>query len=204
MRQTIAALAAGLLFGMGLTLSRMVDPAKVLGFLDIAGNWDPSLTLVLAGATGTAAIGFRLVLGRRSAPLFAETFSLPTARDIDPRLVIGAAIFGVGWGLVGLCPGPALAGLGLAFWPVAIFVAAMLAGMAVFELMGRVRPRAGVLGALSPVTLDTAVELLSLPDRIRGYGPVKEKSAKEAEAHHAQLAADLVSPPPAPRQIAAE
>lgn len=158
MRQTIAALAAGLLFGMGLTLSRMVDPAKVLGFLDIAGNWDPSLTLVLAGATGTAAIGFRLVLGRRSAPLFAETFSLPTARDINPRLVIGAAIFGVGWGLVGLCPGPALAGVGLAFRPVAIFVAAMLGGMAVFELMGRVRPRAGVLRALLGSTIGKAVE----------------------------------------------
>ena len=143
MRQTIAALATGLLFGMGLTLSRMVDPAKVLGFLDIAGNWDPSLALVLAGATGTAAIGFRIVLGRRSAPLFANTFSLPTARDIDLRLVIGAAIFGVGWGLVGLCPGPALADLGLAFQPVAIFVAAMLAGMAAFELMGRVWPKTG-------------------------------------------------------------
>ncbi|MBY0331596.1 DUF6691 family protein [Roseicella aerolata] len=150
MRQTIAALAAGTLFGLGLTLSRMVDPAKVLGFLDIAGNWDPSLALVLAGATSTAAIGFRLILGRRSAPLFAEAFSLPTARAIDRRLVIGAAIFGVGWGLVGLCPGPALAGLGLAFRPVAIFVIAMLVGMAAFELMGRVRPPAGAPASPAP------------------------------------------------------
>lgn len=139
MRQVLAALGSGLLFGLGLTVSRMIDPAKVLGFLDIAGQWDPSLALVLAGATGTAAIGFRVIFGRQSAPLFAEAFSLPTARAIDRRLVIGAAIFGVGWGLVGLCPGPALAGLGLAFRPVAIFVAAMLTGMAAFELMGRLQ-----------------------------------------------------------------
>ena len=152
MRQAIAALAAGLLFGAGLTFSRMVDPAKVLSFLDIAGNWDPSLALVLAGATGTAATGFRLVLGRRATPLFAETFSLPSACNIDPRLIIGAAIFGVGWGLVGLCPGPALADLGLAFRPVAIFVVAMLAGMAVFELMGRVRSRAGAPVSPAPST----------------------------------------------------
>ena len=152
MRQAIAALVAGLLFGAGLTFSRMVDPAKVLSFLDIAGNWDPSLALVLAGATGTAAIGFRLVLGRRATPLFAETFSLPGPCNIDPRLVIGAAIFGVGWGLVGLCPGPALADLGLAFRPVAIFVVAMLAGMAVFELMGRVRSRAGAPVSPAPST----------------------------------------------------
>lgn len=152
MRQVLAALAAGLLFGLGLTLSRMVDPAKVLGFLDITGNWDPSLALVLAGATGTTAIGFRYVLGRRSAPLFGETFSLPSARDIDPRLVIGAAIFGVGWGLVGLCPGPALAALGLAFRPVAIFVGAMLAGMVGFKLMGRMRSQAAVPALSSPTT----------------------------------------------------
>ena len=152
MRQVIAALAAGLLFGLGLTFSRMVDPAKVLGFLDIAGNWDPSLALVLVGATGTAAIGFRLVLGRRTVPLFAEAFNLPTARVIDRRLVIGAAIFGVGWGLVGLCPGPARAGLGLAFRPGGIFVIAMLVGMAAFELMGRVRPRAGAPASPAPST----------------------------------------------------
>ncbi len=143
MFQILSALASGLLFGLGLTVSRMVDPAKVLAFLDLAGDWDPSLAFVLLGAAGTAAIGFRFVLGRRAAPLFAERFSPPAARDIDARLVAGAAIFGVGWGLVGLCPGPALAGLGLAFRPVAAFVAAMLAGMALFELAGRARPGAG-------------------------------------------------------------
>lgn len=138
MRQAAASIA-GLLFGLGLTLSRMIDPAKVLGFLDVAGRWDLSLALVMAGAAGTAAVGFRFVLGRR-APLFAEAFTLPTARRVDRRLLGGAAVFGVGWGLAGLCPGPALADLGLVAWPVFIFVAAMLAGMALFELTGRARP----------------------------------------------------------------
>lgn len=151
MAQIIAAVTAGLLFGVGLTLSRMIDPAKVLGFLDIAGNWDPSLALVLAGATGTAAIGFRLVLGRCTTPLFAETFSLPTARDIDWRLVLGAAIFGVGWGLVGLCPGPAMADLSLAFWPVTIFVTAMLTGMALFKVMDGALG-GGAAGSSAPAT----------------------------------------------------
>ena len=141
MGQATVALLAGLLFGLGLSLSRMVDPAKVLGFLDIAGDWDPSLALVLAGATGTAAVGFWLIRRHRVKPLLAEAFSLPTARGIDRRLVAGAAIFGVGWGLVGLCPGPALAGLTIALRPVAIFVAAMLAGMALFEVLGRTRAR---------------------------------------------------------------
>lgn len=150
MLQIAAALASGLLFGLGLTLSRMIDPTKVLGFLDVAGSWDPSLALVLAGATGTAAIGFRLVFGLRVAPLFAGAFSLPTVRDIDWRLVAGAAIFGVGWGLVGLCPGPAVVDLGVAFGRAAIFVAAMLAGMAGFELAGRARPHAGRPPALTP------------------------------------------------------
>ena len=150
MGQVIVALLAGLLFGLGLTLSRMVDPTKLLGFLDIAGDWNPSLAFVLAGATGTAAVGFWLIRRHRVKPLLAEAFVLPTARDIDRRLVAGAAIFGVGWGLVGLCPGPAMAGLTIAFRPVAIFVAAMLAGMALFELLGRTR--AGTAGAATPST----------------------------------------------------
>lgn len=128
MPQIIAALVSGLLFGVGLTLAQMVNPAKVLNFLDFAGTWDPSLAFVLAGATGTAAIGFRLVR-RRAAPLFAGKFQLPTATDIDRPLVIGAVLFGIGWGLVGLCPGPAVASLALAPADVAIFVVAMLAGM---------------------------------------------------------------------------
>ena len=134
MGQIIAALAAGLLFGTGLTVSQMINPAKVLGFLDITGNWDPSLAFVLAGAVGTVALGFLFVRRRRTAPLFAATFDAPTARDIDRNLVFGATLFGIGWGLVGLCPGPALAALAIAPAEVALFVAAMLIGMAAFAV----------------------------------------------------------------------
>lgn len=131
MREVLAALAAGLLFGIGLTVSQMVNPAKVLNFLDLAGNWDPTLAFVLAGAVATAALGFRLVR-RRTVPLLARSFQWPTARTIDRRLVLGAALFGIGWGLVGLCPGPAIAALSLDPSRVILFVLAMLAGMAVF------------------------------------------------------------------------
>ncbi len=142
MRRSLAAGVAGLLFGLGLAVSRMTDPAKVLGFLDVAGPWDPSLAFVLAGATGVAAIGFPLVLRGRAAPLCDDRFHLPTARRVDRRLLAGAALFGVSWGLDGLCPGPALADLvpaaaGQAAWPVPVFVAAMLAGMGLFELVRR-------------------------------------------------------------------
>jgi uncharacterized membrane protein YedE/YeeE len=135
MRQALAALAAGLLFGLGLTVSQMANPAKVLGFLDLAGDWDPSLAFVLAGAVATATIGFRLVQ-RAAGPLLAPTFRLPSATRIDRPLLLGAAIFGLGWGLIGFCPGPALAALGLDGLPVPIFILAMLAGM----LLHRLRP----------------------------------------------------------------
>ena len=145
MRQILAALAAGLLFGIGLTVSQMVNPAKVLNFLDLAGRWDPSLAFVLGGAVMTAALGFRFVR-RRTAPLFARAFRWPTARDIDRRLVLGAALFGLGWGLVGLCPGPAITALALAPRDVALFTLAMLAGMAIHRVWTAgtaARPRAG-------------------------------------------------------------
>lgn len=129
----LAALGAGLIFGFGLALSQMVNPAKVLNFLDLAGTWDPSLAFVLAGASATAGLGYWLI-GRLPAPLCAEAFQLPTARAIDGRLVIGSAIFGVGWGLVGLCPGPAVAALSLGSSEVGLFVVAMLAGMAAFQV----------------------------------------------------------------------
>ena len=135
MLQIVTAVAAGLLFGAGLTVSQMVDPAKVLGFLDIAGNWDPSLAVVLAGAVGTVALGFLFVRRSLSAPLFAAAFDPPSARDIDRNLVFGAVLFGIGWGLVGLCPGPALAALAIAPAKVALFVAAMLVGMAGFAVV---------------------------------------------------------------------
>ncbi len=134
MTKLLAALAAGIVFGVGLAVSQMTNPAKVLAFLDLAGIWDPSLALVMAGALGTAFLGYRLVLRRRH-PVAAADFQLPSARRADVRLVGGAALFGIGWGLVGLCPGPAVASL--AYGEVASFgfVAAMLAGMALFRLV---------------------------------------------------------------------
>jgi uncharacterized membrane protein YedE/YeeE len=127
--QSLVSLVAGLVFGAGLALAQMTDPRKVLNFLDLAGHWDPSLLFVLGGATGLALLAFRAVL-RRPAPLLDAQFHLPDATGIDRRLVVGSALFGVGWGLAGYCPGPAFASIGLgnaeAFW----VVPAMLAGAA--------------------------------------------------------------------------
>jgi hypothetical protein len=124
--------AVGLTFGFGLLLSGMSDPAKVLNFLDFAGigrgNWDPSLAFVMAGAIAVTVIGYRLVL-RRDRPLFGETFHLPTQQELDLRILSGPAIFGVGWGLAGFCPGPALTALGFGTSAAMTFVAAMAAGM---------------------------------------------------------------------------
>jgi hypothetical protein len=125
----VIALLAGVLMGLGLAVSGMINPAKVLGFLDLAGEWDPTLLVVMASALGTTMIGYRLA-GRRPAPLFAAGFSLPTRRDIDAPLLIGAALFGVGWGLAGFCPGPAIAALTSLRAEPFIFVAAMAVGMA--------------------------------------------------------------------------
>lgn len=125
----VAALTAGLLFGLGLALSGMLDPARVLGFLDVAGAWDPSLAFVLAGAVAVAALSY-LVRRRMAHPVFAGRFQVPEGRRVDVQLFCGAALFGVGWGLVGLCPGPALASLSLGIVPVFVFVIAMAAGMA--------------------------------------------------------------------------
>ncbi len=130
------ALLAGLLFGLGLTLSQMIDPAKVLGFLDVAGNWDPSLALVMIGALIVAAPAFRAA-GRGGRPLYGESYALPTRCDIDRPLIIGGLLFGIGWGLVGYCPGPALAGLLVGDWPTWLFVAAMIAGMALHRATRR-------------------------------------------------------------------
>ncbi len=132
---------AGLLFGLGLAVSQMIDPAKVTGFLDVAGDWDPSLIFVMGGAVIVAAIGF--AAGRRlQAPLCAPAFSPPVVARVDFRLVAGALVFGTGWGLVGFCPGPALAALGVGGARAAIFVLALLAGMGGFSLVDhRFRPR---------------------------------------------------------------
>lgn len=134
MRQNATSFAVGLLFGLGLVVSQMVNPAKVLAFLDVFGDWDPSLALVMGGAVAAASIGFALA-GRRAAPLWAPAFQIPTRRDLDARLITGAALFGIGWGLVGLCPGPAIAALPLGLWQSFVFVVAMLAGMALHRLI---------------------------------------------------------------------
>ncbi|MGE6784647.1 DUF6691 family protein [Ensifer adhaerens] len=132
-----ATLVSGVLFGFGLSLSGMLDPARVRAFLDITGNWNPSLAFVLGGAVLVSALGV-LVTRRLKHPLFDETFHLPDNQVIDRRLIVGSAIFGVGWGLVGLCPGPALASLSLGLPATMVFVAAMVAAMLVHDrLVGR-------------------------------------------------------------------
>ncbi len=140
MNKLISAFAIGIVFGIGLTIAQMVNPAKVLSFLDLAGAWDPSLAFVMGGAAGVAAIGYRLVW-QRSQPLFAGAFQIPTRTDLDARLIIGGGLFGIGWGIAGLCPGPALATLALGYSEGVIFVVAMFAGFGLFELFDRSRPR---------------------------------------------------------------
>lgn len=124
----LSALLAGLLFGAGLAVSGMINPAKVLNFLDLAGSFDPTLVLVMGGALIVTFIGYRLVLSR-PAPLFAGRFSLPASRDIDGRLIAGAAVFGIGWGLSGFCPGPAIAAVVSLRPEPFVFILAMAAGM---------------------------------------------------------------------------
>jgi uncharacterized membrane protein YedE/YeeE len=137
------AFAAGLLFGIGLILSGMTNPAKVQGFLDLAGGWDPSLALVMGGAVLVGLLAFRLA-GARQRSLLGAPMRLPTATVIDRRLVLGSLAFGVGWGLAGYCPGPALASLASGGAKPAIFVLSMVAGMAIHALFEhRARVRAG-------------------------------------------------------------
>ena len=134
---------AGLVFGLGLILSGMADPQKVRGFLDLAGAWDPSLALVMLGAITAGVVGFAAA-SHRSTSLLALPMKLPEARDIDGRLIGGSLLFGIGWGIAGFCPGPALVGLGMGEAKAAAFVLAMLLGMAVFELAERpAHPSAG-------------------------------------------------------------
>lgn len=124
----------GLIFGLGITLAGMINPAKVLNFFDIAGNWDPSLAFVMAGALAVTFLGYRLVL-RRPAPLFAPQFHLPTSRAIDARLLGGSALFGLGWGMTGFCPGGALPALGTFEPAVWLFLSAMLSGMMIARML---------------------------------------------------------------------
>ena len=134
----LASLLAGLLMGSGLAIAQMINPEKVIAFLDFAGNWDPSLAVVLCAALAVSFIGYRLTI-RRDQPLLANAFHIPDRRDIDMPLVAGAAIFGIGWGLGGYCPGPAIGALSLGLWEPLIFVAAMLVGSFLYGLLTRQR-----------------------------------------------------------------
>jgi uncharacterized membrane protein YedE/YeeE len=134
----ITSFLAGLVFGLGLILSGMADPAKVLGFLDLAGAWDPSLAFVMGGAIGVGVVAF-FVARKRTVSFLGAEMKMPTARHIDRRLVLGSLTFGVGWGVAGFCPGPGLVAFGMGEVKAAVFVAAMLAGMAIFELIERRR-----------------------------------------------------------------
>ncbi|HSQ94679.1 MAG TPA: YeeE/YedE family protein [Croceibacterium sp.] len=128
MRHALPGLVVGVLFGAGLALSGMTNPARVLGFLDIGGHWDPTLAFVLAAALVPSTLAY-LVVRRMKRPVMAEEFCIPQNRTVEARLLTGGALFGIGWGLVGLCPGPALASLVFGAWQIWIFVAAMIAGM---------------------------------------------------------------------------
>lgn len=136
----IASYISGLIFGIGIAISGMANPAKVLNFFDVAGTWDPSLIFVMGGALITTAIGYVLVL-RRPAPVFDARFHLPTRRDLDARLIGGSALFGVGWGIAGFCPGGALPAIGTGRAEVLIFVAALLAGIVIARFLQN-RPNA--------------------------------------------------------------
>jgi uncharacterized membrane protein YedE/YeeE len=141
--QILTSLITGLVFGIGLIVSGMADPAKVLGFLDLTGLWDPSLALVMAGAIGVGALAFAIA-GRRTTSLIGLDMKLPTSRELDRRLLAGSVVFGVGWGIAGFCPGPGVVALGMGETKALIFVAAMIAGMGIFEVIER-RRQAGLL-----------------------------------------------------------
>lgn len=138
MRHVLPGLMVGLLFGAGLALSGMIDPGRVLGFLDLAGAWNPTLAFVLAAALVPSSLAY-LAVRRMRRPLLAEEFCIPQNRMIESRLLAGSTLFGMGWGLVGLCPGPAIAGLVLGHWQSWLFVGAMIAGMWIQRLYADAR-----------------------------------------------------------------
>lgn len=139
MKYSLAAFASGLIFGLGLILSGMANPEKVLGFLDLAGLWDPSLAFVMGGAILVGLFAFGLAR-KRTLSFLGFDMKLPTSSRIDKRLMGGSLLFGVGWGIAGFCPGPGLVALGAGEQKAAVFVAAMLAGMAIYECIERRRP----------------------------------------------------------------
>lgn len=135
----IFALLTGLVFGVGIALSGMMNPAKVFNFFDVAGTWDPSLAFVMGGAVVVTFIGYRLVW-RRNAPLFGGGFQIPNNSAIDARLITGSAFFGIGWGIAGFCPGAAIPALGTGRWEVVLFLAAVTAGFFVRRLLAPLNP----------------------------------------------------------------
>lgn len=136
MNRVLVSLLCGLIFGVGLIIAQMTNPAKIIGFLDISGQWDPSLAFVMAAAVAVFSIAYRLAL-RRHAPVFEERFILPEKTRLDKPLIIGSLIFGAGWGLAGFCPGPAIASIGFGDPRVWAFVVAMLAGMGLLRVLRR-------------------------------------------------------------------
>ena len=159
MKQSMMALISGALVGFGLALSQMIDRERILGFLDITGTWDPTLIFVLGGAVGVTVIAFRFVL-RRPVPLTSEKFYLPTRRDVDRPLIVGSAIFGIGWGIAGYCPGPALSSLSLGSWNPILFLVALIAGSLSYKWLSstsstrmtdsRSQENSSVVGSSSP------------------------------------------------------
>lgn len=146
----LTSLLAGLVFGLGLIVSGMANPAKVLGFLDLAGRWDPSLAFVMGGAIGVGLVAFGMAR-RRTSSLLGESMRLPAASRIDRRLLTGGLMFGIGWGIAGFCPGPALVALGMGEIKAVIFVASMLVGMGIFEVLERrARPGSVIASQVPP------------------------------------------------------
>lgn len=137
MKRLFSAFIIGGIFGIGIAIAGMANPAKVLNFFDIAGTWDPSLIFVMGGALVTTLIGYRITFKRQESPLQADSFALPQNNRIDARLIGGAAIFGIGWGIAGFCPGGAIPALGLGYASVWIFIAAVIAGIAGTRLIER-------------------------------------------------------------------
>ena len=134
MKSTLSALVAGLIFGAGGRLSEMVNPRRVQGFLDVTGNWDPTLVFVMGGALLVTGVGYKIIFSREK-PLFSATFYVPTNRVIDAKLIIGAVLFGAGWGLSGFCPGPAIVGASTFNKDILVFMAALIVGMKAFEFV---------------------------------------------------------------------
>jgi uncharacterized membrane protein YedE/YeeE len=141
MKKLLSAFLIGAVFGLGIAISGMINPAKVLNFFDVAGTWDPSLAFVMAGGLLVSFTGYRLIFGRRVRPVFEDAFSLPSATAIDRQLIGGAITFGIGWGIAGFCPGGAIPALGLGYSETVLFLAAMIAGIVAARLArSRIRP----------------------------------------------------------------